>query len=596
MTSVSEPDTLPAGAAPTGYRVLDRYVLERRLGSGGFGVVWLAWDERLERQVAVKVVPREDGDDRIGREARAAARLGHPGIVALYELAEDQHDVYLVSELVHGRTLADLERRRALSDRDVARIGGALCEALEHAHDRGVIHRDVKPQNVMVVAEPAVGAGFAKLTDFGVAHLASGDGPTRTGDVVGTLAYMAPEQAEGERATPACDVYSLALTLYEAWTGSNPVRAAGPAATARRLGRPLPPLGSKRRDLPLVLCEAVDEALSPWPEERPALAELRGELQAAERALSDEGGLVEPETIERLGLTAAGTRVLGPERGVPLALTRLAAGTAAGLLVLAALERLGPEPPFSPLAAAVGVAVVTALLPRIGWLAAALGVCAWLASPEAGREGTALVLGAALAPVPLLLPRAGHLWSAPALAPLLGTVALAPAFAGLAALAWKRGSRLGGTVRAAALGAVGFLWIAVAEVLTGDALLFGIPDGVTPRSDWEGSLSAAASHALSPLIEGPALAPAPAFALFAALLPLLVRGRFAALDLVAAGAWAAGLAASLTALGNLLAATTELDQARGAVAGALLGAFAYLAVLTIVEREPAAPAEPLEAV
>jgi eukaryotic-like serine/threonine-protein kinase len=99
-----------------------------------------------------------------------------------------------------------------------------------------VIHRDVKPQNVMVVADPAAGTGFAKLADFGVAHVVSGDPLTRTGDVVGTLAYMAPEQAEGARTTPASDVYSLALTLYEAWTGSNPVRAGGPAATARRLG------------------------------------------------------------------------------------------------------------------------------------------------------------------------------------------------------------------------------------------------------------------------------------------------------------------------------------------------------------------------
>jgi eukaryotic-like serine/threonine-protein kinase len=594
MTSVQEPETLPAGAAPTGYRVLDRYVLERRLGSGGFGVVWLAWDERLERQVAVKVVPREDGDDRIGREARAAARLGHPGIVALYELAEDEHDVYLVSELVQGRTLAELERRRALSDRDVARIGGALCEALEHAHDRGVIHRDVKPENVMVVAEPAVGAGFAKLTDFGVAHLASGDGPTRTGDVVGTLAYMAPEQAEGERATPACDVYSLALTLYEAWAGFNPVRAAGPAATARRLGRPLPPLGSKRRDLPPGLCEAVDEALSPWSEERPALADLRAKLRAAEAALSDEGGLVEPETIERLGLTALHDRDPA-DRGLPLALARVTAGAGVGLLVLVALERLGPEPPLSAPAAAALAAVITALLPRVGWLAAALGVCGWLASPEAGREGTALVLAVALAPVPLLLPRAGHLWSTPALAPLLGATALGPAFAGLAALAWKRGSGLAGALRLAALGATGFLWIAVAEVLTGEALLYGAPDGAGPRSDWQDSLSGAVSHALAPLLEGPALAPVAAFALFAALLPLVVRGRLAALDLVAAGAWAAGLAAALTALGDVLAATTALDHARGAVAGALLGALAYLAAVTALRAEPSPRAEPLEA-
>ena len=112
----------------------------------------------------------------------------------------------------------------------MARIGQALAEALQHAHARGVIHRDVKPANVMVLAEPAAGAGFAKLTDLGVAHVASADELTATGDVVGTLAYMAPEQAEGQRITPACDVYSLALTLYEAWTGTNPVRARGAAA------------------------------------------------------------------------------------------------------------------------------------------------------------------------------------------------------------------------------------------------------------------------------------------------------------------------------------------------------------------------------
>ena len=187
--------------------VLGRYRLGRRLGAGGFGVVWAAVDERLEREVAVKAIPHGDDSRAPEREARAVARLNHPGIVALYELGSDDEAVYLVSELVHGSTFAELGRAGALSDRDVARIGLALCDALEHAHDKGVIHRDVKPQNVLVAAEPAAGAGFAKLADFGVAHLAEGDPLTRTGDVVGTLAYMAPEQAEGERVTPAADVY-----------------------------------------------------------------------------------------------------------------------------------------------------------------------------------------------------------------------------------------------------------------------------------------------------------------------------------------------------------------------------------------------------
>src|SRR5215218_9646522 len=302
-----ETGTLPVGGsdptqrlsgAPGGHVVLGRYRLERRLGAGGFGIVWLAWDEKLEREVAVKAIPRERGaGERVEREARAAARLNHPGIVGIYELASDEHDVYLVSELVRGRTLAELTRAGAIADRDVARIGIALCDALEHAHARGVIHRDVKPQNVMVVAEPAAGAGFAKLADFGVAHVASGDPLTSPGDVIGTLAYMAPEQAEGGAVTPASDVYSLALTLYEAWTGTNPLRGHGLAATVRRLGRPLPPLGSRRRDLPAELCDAIDAALDPDPDLRPPPAELRAALARAAGELSDDGGLVEPATL-----------------------------------------------------------------------------------------------------------------------------------------------------------------------------------------------------------------------------------------------------------------------------------------------------------
>ncbi|HYN90304.1 MAG TPA: serine/threonine-protein kinase, partial [Thermoleophilaceae bacterium] len=363
--------------------ILGRYRLERRLGAGGFGVVWLAWDEKLEREVAVKAIPRERGaGERVEREARAAARLNHPGIVAIYELASDEHDVYLVSELVRGRTLSELLQAGAVSDRDVARIGAALCEALEHAHARGVIHRDVKPQNVMVVAEPAAGAGFAKLADFGVAHVVSGDSLTRTGDVVGTLAYMAPEQAEGARVTPAGDVYSLALTLYESWTGTNPVRAGGPAATARRLGRPLPSLAAMRRDLPLELCDAIDDALDVDPARRPDPSRLRAELRAAESGLTDEGGLVEPATLRRVGLPATGRRRIfswgrppaaeGEPQPRALLRQRVAAGLAAGALVLACLEGLGPEPSFSSLAAAGMVAAATAVLPRIGWLLAVI--------------------------------------------------------------------------------------------------------------------------------------------------------------------------------------------------------------------------------
>ena len=584
-----EPATTEVLAPRDGELVLGRYRLVRRLGAGGFGAVWEARDEKLERDVAVKVIPRDGhGDERAEREARAAARLNHPGIVGLYELGADEGDFYIVSELVPGRTLAELTKAKALADRDVARIGSALCEALEHAHGRGVIHRDVKPQHVMVLAEPAAGAGFAKLTDFGIAHLASGDPLTHTGDVVGTLAYMAPEQAEGERVSGACDVYSLALTLYEAWTGVNPVRAAGPAATARRLGRPQPPLASKRRDLPRELCEAIDLALHPDPAARPDPDRLRAALRRVEAELSDEGGLVEPATLERFGLTAV-RRVPAPP--LPAALVaRCAAGLAAGGLGLAALERLGHEPSFSPLAAAGVAALLVALLPRVGWIVSALALCGWLASPEAGLEGTALLLAVGIAPIPFLLPRAGLLWSAPALAPLLGVVALAPAFVAIAALstsAWRR----------AGLAAAGLLWLVLAEALTGESLLFGVPDGTLARGSWESSLGAAASDALAPIVTSPALAPVVVWAAFAWGLPFLVRGRSLGLDVFAATLWAGALVAAHAGLADMLAATTQLDEARGAAAGALLGVMAATAVTALAppRREPSENGRPYSA-
>jgi hypothetical protein len=473
----------------------------------------------------------------------------------------------------------------------VARIGGALCDALEHAHERGVVHRDVKPANVMVLAEPAAGAGFAKLTDFGIAHLASGDDLTATGDIVGTLAYMAPEQAEGRRVTGATDVYSLALMLYEAWTGSNPVRAASPAATARRVGRSLPPLKSRRHDLPPELCEAIDAALDADPAYRPAPAELRGVLRDAQGDLSDEGGLVEPETLERFGLTAvrARTKIRTMLHRAPMAdwdgeaeqlgvLARMApralAGLAAGALVFAGLEGLGPQPPFSTAAVALVATLLVAALPRVGWVLSALFVCGWLGTPDADRPGTALMLAAALAPTPLLLPRAGLLWSVPALAPLLGAAALAPLFVGVAALAstaWRR----------AGLAAAGFIWLATAEVITGDDLLFGAADGTLERVRWEGSLVDAASDALYPLVSSPALAPVAVWVAFAVALPFVVRGRWAAMDLLAGAAWAAGLVLAHGMLGDVLAATTELDRARGVVAGAALGGLVAVTVTLI---------------
>jgi hypothetical protein len=508
--------------------VLGRYRLTGRLGSGGFGTVYSARDERLRRDVAIKVIRREDtDDDHAAREARVAARLNHPNVVALYELGSDEENIYLVSELVDGRTLAELIAEDALSDRDIARIGAALCDGLAHAHERGVVHRDVKPQNVMVVARPARGSGFAKLTDFGVAHLAGDEPLTRTGDVVGTLAYMAPEQADGERVTWEADIYSLALSLYEAWTGVNPVRKRGPAATARALGKPIPSLGRQRRDLPPELVLAIDVALDPRPERRPGPEELAAVLRDHARELSDEGALEDDELRE-------GRR---QRVGIP---ARLFAAITAGALVAAVLVASNaPADKLNPALAAAAAASAVMLLPRIGWVAAVAGLCAWLASPDVGQEGTAAYVIAACLPVPLMLPAAPAWWSVPGFAPLLALANAGPAYAGLAgqAATWPR---------RAALGALGSLWIALADDTLADP--------------------------------GPFALTTAAFALAAVVLPILVRGLRLPLDLIAAVVWGGALYAALLGIEKVAGSGADTREAAISAAGAAVIAVTAAAV------------------
>ena len=178
-------------------------------------------------------------------------------------MGEEDGNALLVSELVEGSTLASLAGEDVLSDREIGEIGADLCEALDHAHSRGVIHRDIKPQNVQVVD----GQPRAKLMDFGIALITDAAGLTATGDVIGTLAYMSPEQAEGLEAGPEADVYSLALTLYECWSGENPHRRGNAVATVRSIGRRARSLHRLRPDLPREL-DRGDRRL-PRPAPRP---------------------------------------------------------------------------------------------------------------------------------------------------------------------------------------------------------------------------------------------------------------------------------------------------------------------------------------
>jgi eukaryotic-like serine/threonine-protein kinase len=507
---------LSAGASSGGGElVLGRYRLGARLGSGGFGTVFAARDERLGRPVAVKVIPAgAPAPERGAREALAAARLDHPGIVAVFDAGEEGDARYLVSELVEGRTLDRLEADGALSDRDVLRIGLTLAGALAHARDRGVIHRDVKPQNVIVPHDRDDASAAAKLTDFGVAHLADGESLTRTGDVVGTLAYMAPEQAAGERVDDRADLYALALVLYEALAGGNPVRAGSPAATARRVGMPIPPLQRPRPDLPLELCAALDRALAIDPEERGELEELAEALEAELFEVSDEGGTLDPLPLERR---------LGP-RALPPWAARAATAAATGLLAGAAAAALD-TPPASPLAVAGVVAAAALAFPRVTWGVAAVAAVIALAGEQPGLA--ALVAIAAALP-PLLAPRHGAAWALPVVAPLLGLIGLAGAYPALAGRARSAAAR-------AALGAAGAVWWLLAEA-----------DG--PHG-WHDDAGTALSKVAWPLVTGGTAALALVWAAGALVLPWIVRGRWLAVDVVAASAWAAGLAAAAQALG-----------------------------------------------
>jgi hypothetical protein len=533
------------GAQPV---VLDRYRLMRRLGGGGFGVVWLAHDLKLDRTVAVKRIPAPDADTarRAQREGVAAARLAHPAIVALHEAGSDDEAVFLVSELVHGATYARLLEDGALSDRDVVEIGVALCDALAHAHKRGVVHRDVKPLNILVPDVVADGGAPAKLTDFGVARIAGDDALTRTGDVVGTLAYMAPEQAEGREVGPEADLYALGLCLFEGLSGVNPVRARGAGATARRVGQRLPPLGRLRRDLPLALCEAIDAAVWPHPEERGTIAELRGALAAALNAVDDEPGTIAGGPLEPLAPVAPPVRV-----GL---VVRALAGVATGALVAGALLGLshGP-PPVAPLTGALVAAGVALLLPRLAWVASAAAVVGWLAR---GPGDAAWLVAAAALPVPALLRRApAPAWSLPAAAPLLGLATLAGAYPALTA-------RVRHPLHRAAAGALGAWWLLLAEALTGRTLLFGAP---AHRGGWD---------AVQAVATAPAIAVAGVWAVGALVLPVLVRGRALPVDAIGAAAWAAGLAAATQACTGA--------APRGLVVGAVAGA--ALALLGAASR------------
>ncbi|HMT04767.1 MAG TPA: protein kinase [Solirubrobacterales bacterium] len=247
----------------------DRYELHDKLGSGGMSNVYRATDRILERTVAVKVLAEHLSDDdrfvaRFRREALAVAKLIHPNIVQVYDTGVDHGRHFIVMECVEGKSGAQILKTDGLvGSETTVEIGVQACAGLEYAHRHGIIHRDVKPGNLMVVGGPVGGGEMTcKLTDFGIARAAEQTRITQVGSVVGTAAYLAPEQVRGEEATPSTDVYALGVVLYQFLTGRLPYEGSSLAELAVRQQneKPLPPM-TYNADVPETVSAAVMRAL-----------------------------------------------------------------------------------------------------------------------------------------------------------------------------------------------------------------------------------------------------------------------------------------------------------------------------------------------
>ena len=277
-----------------------RYRLVRTVARGGMAEVWEARDEVLARSVAVKVLHRHLADDpgfveRFRREAVAAARLSHAGIVATYDTGADDGVAFIVMELVRGRTLRQaMENAGPLPTTDAVRIAADVADALEHAHRAGLVHRDVKPANILLCDDPAGGVRV-KVADFGIAKLQAGGGDlTQTGAVVGTAKYLSPEQVEGRSPDARSDVYALGVVLYEMLCGRPPFVADTELATALQhvQAEPSPPR-RLRAGIPKPLEAVVLRAMAKDPADRyQSATDLRAALRAVDLGPDDADPLV----------------------------------------------------------------------------------------------------------------------------------------------------------------------------------------------------------------------------------------------------------------------------------------------------------------
>jgi serine/threonine-protein kinase len=297
----------------------DRYRLERRLGVGGMATVQLAFDTRLERLVAVKLLAEHLAEDsafvsRFRREALSAAKLVHPNIVQVFDFGTDHHSSrqFIVMEFVDGHSCAELLRDRGpMPPRDAVEILTQACRGLDYAHRNGVVHRDVKPGNLMVNKE-----GVVKLADFGIAKAAEQSDITKVGSVLGTAAYLSPEQARGEKAGPSSDLYALGVVSYQLMSGRLPYEAASLTDLARLQEAGAPPrLDLEVRDVPPTLAAAVARALDRDPRRRyEDAAEMEDALHDGLAGIGGTGAL---DSTRALPPTEDTTRMLERTQSAP---------------------------------------------------------------------------------------------------------------------------------------------------------------------------------------------------------------------------------------------------------------------------------------
>ena len=273
---MAEP-TDESGAGPL---LKNRYRLGRVLGRGGMCIVYQAWDTKLQRDVAIKRLEPPLNQDprtraRFDREGRALARLSHPNVVTFIDRGSTENDDYLVFEYVEGRSLKELVREKPLDVAEAGRILGQVAEGLAAAHQAGIVHRDVKPQNILIDRQ-----GHAKVTDFGIATGPDWTRVTKAGSIIGSARYMSPEQMRSKPVDARSDIYSLGVVMYEMLAGHPPFDGANMPEIARQhLNNPPPPLGEIRSDLPAGLEKMVMRCLEKLPEDRfVSMDELLGAL------------------------------------------------------------------------------------------------------------------------------------------------------------------------------------------------------------------------------------------------------------------------------------------------------------------------------